>query len=97
MNSVITEESKKEIDDLLRDPSYYLEADNSIDPEAHDLTLFEIWVDGFEVIGNATLKATSYWIEDSNGDVIWKSLVDRTNRNKIKVQDLILKLIEVIE
>lgn len=64
---------------------------HEIDPEAHDLTLFEIWVDGFEVIGNATLKATSYWIEDSNGDVIWKSLVDRTNRNKIKIQDLILK------
>jgi hypothetical protein len=64
---------------------------HEIDPETHDLTLFEIWVDGFEVIGNATLRATSYWIEDSNGDVVWKSLVDRTNRNKIKIQDLILK------
>lgn len=64
---------------------------HEIDPETHDLTLFEIWVDGFEVIGNATLIATSCWIEDTNGDVIWKNLVDRTNRNRIKIQDLILK------
>ena len=34
LNSVITEESKKEIDDLLRDPSYYLEADNSFTASA---------------------------------------------------------------
>lgn len=64
---------------------------HEIDPSIHDLTLFEIWVDGFEVIGNASLKATSYWIEDTDGNVIWKSLVDNVNRNKIKVQDLILK------
>ena len=64
---------------------------HQIDPANHDLTLFEIWVDGFEVIGNASLKATSYWIEDTDGNVIWKNLVDRTNRNKIKIQDLILK------
>lgn len=83
----VTGEDKPEFDN-----DYVVESLlHEINPEQHDLTLFEIWVDGFEVIGNASLKATSYWIEDTNGDVIWKSLVDRTNRSKIKIQDLILK------
>ena len=34
LNSVMTEESKKEIDNLLKDPTYYLEADNSFTASA---------------------------------------------------------------
>lgn len=62
-----------------------------IDPSEHDLTLFEIWAKGFQIIGNAKHIATSYWIENSVGEIIWASLVNRINRVKLPVKDIILK------
>lgn len=68
---------------------------HEINPEEHDLTLFEIWARGFQVIGNAKHIATSWWIENSEGDIIWGSLVDKMSLTKIAVKDIILKSEEV--
>lgn len=68
---------------------------HEINPEEHDLTLFEIWARGFQVIGNAKHIATSWWIENSEGDIIWSSLVDKMSLTKITVKDIILKSEEV--
>lgn len=62
-----------------------------IDPDIHDIALFEIWAEGFEVIGNAKHLATTWWIEDTNRNVIWASPFDYFNLNKIKVSSVILK------
>lgn len=68
---------------------------HEINPEEHDLTLFEIWARGFQVVGNAKHIATSWWIENSEGDIIWSSLVDKMSLTKIAVKDIILKSEEV--
>lgn len=68
---------------------------HEINPEEHDLTLFEIWARGFQVIGNAKHIATSWWIENSEGDIVWSSLVNKMSLTKIAVKDIILKSEEV--
>lgn len=72
-------------------PGEVIELLEYIDPNNHDLALFEIWADGFEVIGNAKHMATSWWIEDTNGDVIWKSLDDTFNLRKVQVKNILLR------
>ena len=62
-----------------------------IEAGAHDTTLFDIEVMGYSVVGNATLDSTSYWIEDIYGTVIWSSIYNTVNKNRITVQDVILK------
>lgn len=72
-------------------PGEVIELLEYIDPNNHDLALFEIWADGFEIIGNAKHIATSWWIEDTNGDVIWKSLDDTFNLRKVQVKNILLR------
>lgn len=62
-----------------------------IDPNHHDISLFTIKVEGYQVIGNAKHIATSYWIENRDGDVVWSSLLDRYNLHSIHVKDVFLK------
>lgn len=66
-----------------------------INPMEHDLTLFEIWAKGFQVIGNAKHLATSWWIENSQGNIIWAKYIDRVNLTRIMVKDIILKANEL--
>lgn len=66
-----------------------------INPMEHDLTLFEIWAKGFQVIGNAKHLATSWWIENSQGNIIWAKYIDRVNLTRIMIKDIILKANEL--
>lgn len=66
-----------------------------IQPGEHDLTLFEIWATGFQVYGNARHIATSWWIENREGKIVWSSLVNRLSRTKLMVKDIILKSNEI--
>ena len=49
----------------------------------HDLTLFKITAKGFSVLGNSQHVATSWWVEDINGDVIWCKLLDGIYKEEI--------------
>lgn len=57
----------------------------------HEKTLFNIIATGFDVIGNSTHESTTWFIEDSNGDVVWSRVKDIFNKNKILVNECILK------
>ena len=58
----------------------------------HPLTLFYISNDeSYTVIGDAIHNASSWWIEDLDGNVVWKSLKDSINLNIILVDDIILE------
>ena len=52
----------------------------------HDATAFTIVAGGFDVIGNATHKSTSWIIEDIYGNVVWCSLEDELNKESIFVE-----------
>lgn len=60
-------------------------------PKDHELCLFEIYANGFTTLGNATHYATSWWIEDLDGVVIWSSLDNTIYLNKLPIVDVILK------
>ena len=57
----------------------------------HDATLFSIFAKGFTVVGNSTHTATSWFIEDINGKLIWSDINDTINKNKIDFRTMILK------
>ena len=57
----------------------------------HDATAFTIVAGGFDVIGNATHKSTSWIIEDIYGNVVWCSLEDELNKESIFVENIILR------
>lgn len=59
--------------------------------DKHDLTLFTMQAEGFKVVGNGALYATTWIIEDIDGNVIWSVLKSTLYRTKIDVRDLILK------
>ena len=59
--------------------------------DSHDATLFTIFARGFSVIGNATHSATSWFIEDLNGNIVWSSLEDPVNKTQISFNSMILK------
>lgn len=56
----------------------------------HKQTMFNVMVTGFSVIGNSTHIATSWIIEDINGNTIWHSLNDEVNKLYIEVNNLLL-------
>lgn len=61
------------------------------DQAFHDLTMFTIQASGFRVIGNSTHYATSWIIEDSDGQVVWSLLKSSLYKEKLDVTDIILK------
>ena len=63
----------------------------SSDPDNHDASLFTIFVKGFGVIGNSEHTATSWFIEDINGRLIWSDLKDTINKNKIEFKNMVLR------
>ena len=58
-------------------------------------TLFNIIVSGYSVLSEAKHESTTYWIENSYGDVIWMRERDTMNLNKVTVTDIILKEDEI--
>lgn len=60
-------------------------------PAKHDTTLFTITAEGYDVVGNASHVATTYFIEDINGDVIWSNEYDIINKTKFTVKDIVLQ------
>lgn len=57
----------------------------------HLPTGFYILCKDFGSLGEAVHVATSYWIETLKGKVVWKRLRDEINKNKILVDNVILK------
>lgn len=64
--------------------------DKELDSEDHPIIDFAICCDGYESITNAPHIATSWFIEDINQRVIWKSELDKINLNSIKVTNVVL-------
>ena len=61
----------------------------------HIPTMFNIILNGFAAVGNATHVATSYIIENLDGDVIWANENDYVNLNKLLIDDVILPVGDV--
>lgn len=61
------------------------------DPKDHDVSMFTISANGFETLGNGTLSATTWIIEDINGKVVWSSVYNTTDKTTIDITNLILK------
>lgn len=59
--------------------------------EDHAKTLFNLIATGYDVIGNSIHESTSWYIEDTNGVVIWSRIKDIFNKNTILVNEVILK------
>lgn len=57
----------------------------------HSNTMFNINVSGFSVIGGADHSATSYFIEDLYGEVIWRRLDEEIYKESVPVNDIILE------
>lgn len=65
---------------------------DDLTPENHPLTLFYISNDeSYTVIGDSEHIASTWLIEDLEGNVVWKSIKNRKDLNIIKVDDLILE------
>ena len=62
------------------------------DYNVHVPTYFHILVSGYYVVGSATHVATSYFIEDLDGNTVWARERDEINRHSILVNDVTLKL-----
>ena len=62
------------------------------DYNVHVPTYFNILVSGYYVVGSATWVATTYFIEDLDGNVVWARERDEINRHSILVNDVTLKL-----
>ncbi|EPU3828889.1 hypothetical protein ACVWU4_000869 [Campylobacter coli] len=61
------------------------------DPNDHDSTMFDIILTGFEVIGTASHLATSCFIEDIFGNVVWYNLNNMLNKDRFTINNIILK------
>lgn len=64
---------------------------DELKPEDHPVIDFAICCDGYESLTNAPHVATSWYIEDINKRVIWKSELDKVNLTSIKVLDIVLE------
>lgn len=60
-------------------------------PMYHDATLFTITASGYSVIGNATHVATSWFIEDLDGNVVWDSNYNTLDKEVIQFRNMVLK------
>lgn len=67
----------------------------SSDPKDHDVSMFTIHANGFEVLGNGSLSATTWFIEDIDGKVIWSSAYNTTDKTSIDITNVILKANQV--
>lgn len=60
-------------------------------PMYHDATLFTITASGYSVIGNATHVATSWFVEDLDGNVVWDSNFNTLDKETIQFRNMVLK------
>lgn len=60
------------------------------DQESHTCTLFTIAATGYSAITTADHKATSWFIEDINGELVWKREHDDVNKTSVTVTDILL-------
>ena len=67
----------------------------SSDPKDHDVSMFTIHANGFEVLGNGSLSATTWIIEDVFGSVVWSSAYNTTDKTSIDITNVILKANQV--
>ena len=67
----------------------------SSDPKDHDVSMFTIHANGFEVLGNGSLSATTWIIEDVFGSVVWSSAYNTTDKTSIDITNIILKANQV--
>lgn len=57
----------------------------------HSNTMFNISATGFSVIGGADHNATSWFIEDVEGNIIWKRVREEIYKTSILVNDVLLE------
>lgn len=57
----------------------------------HSNTMFNIFAAGFSVVGGADHNATSWFIEDLEGNVIWKRVREEIYKTSILVNDILLE------
>lgn len=57
----------------------------------HSNTMFNIFASGFSVVGGADHSATSWFIEDLNGKIIWQRQKEEIYKQSIPVNDIILE------
>lgn len=57
----------------------------------HLPTLFNISVSGFNTTGTGSHQATSYFITTLDGEVLWSDVFDEINKDKILIDELLLK------
>ena len=67
----------------------------SSDPKDHDVSMFTIHANGFEVLGNGSLSAATWIIEDVYGSVVWSSAYNTTDKTSIDITNIILKANQV--
>lgn len=89
---VFTHKGYDDIEDLKDMPSMIASPDLTTDsnPKVHIPTGFTIKGKDFSCRGDAVHTSTSYWIEDLDGNVVWKNLKNETILNNILVDDIIL-------
>lgn len=63
----------------------------SSNPDNHEATLFSIFADGFDVIGNSVHDSTSWFIEDIDGRLIWADVKDTINKKKVDFRNMVLR------
>lgn len=59
--------------------------------DGHDGTLFDITFDGFEVVGGGVHVGTTCIIEDIFGEVVWYSIDNKINRDKMTINNVLLE------
>jgi len=86
----------KDINDISADEDYpslvslpvlYTDSDYS----NHKPTLFKMMVDNFGVIGTGIHTATSWFITDLSGNMVWDSFYDNNNLEEITISSILLK------
>lgn len=63
----------------------------SSNPDNHEATLFSIFANGFDVVGNSVHESTSWFIEDINGRLIWSDVKDTINKKKVDFKNMVLR------
>lgn len=63
----------------------------SSNPDNHEATLFSIFANGFDVVGNSVHESTSWFIEDIDGRLIWSDVKDTINKKKIDFKNMVLR------
>lgn len=63
----------------------------SSNPDNHEATLFSIFANGFDVVGNSVHESTSWLIEDIDGRLMWSDVKDTINKKKVDFKNMVLR------